>query len=232
MSGLEEIIYRTITAFLLLWVFVHLLGKRTIFQKTYHLYIASITLGTLAGNLAFNIRIKFHYFIFSFVFMSMIILILNFLAVKNHRCRKWIAGKPTILIEKGRILEKAMKKIGYTLEDLQQALRGKDIFYVDEVEFAVLEVNGTLSALKKPEFQTITKQDLQISMPGESVNRYPVELILDGEVLTDNLLKHHYTEKWLLDEIRKRNLQISDISYAVVGSKGKLYMDLYRDHLK
>ena len=63
MSGSIEIIFRTFTAFILLWVFVQLLGKQTIAQRTYHLYIASITMGTIAGNLAFNIKIKFLYFI-------------------------------------------------------------------------------------------------------------------------------------------------------------------------
>lgn len=223
-----EIIFRTFTAFIILWVFVHMLGKQTIFQKTYHLFIASITMGTIAGNLAFNIKIRFLYFVLSFVIMGAVVFILNTLSVKNHRYKEWITGEPTTLIQEGEILEESLKKIGYSLDMLTQALRGKDIFNIDEVEFAILEVNGSLSVLKKAEYQNVMRKDLNLVPPSDKV---PVELVIDGEILYKNLSNHHYNKKWLLAELKKRNLQVTEISYAVVGSKGKLYIDLFRDHL-
>lgn len=226
MPGFIEIILRTCTAFLLLWAFVHVLGKQTIFQRTYHLYIASITMGTLAGNLAFNINIKFLYFILSIFIMGVVIFILNYLAVKNHRYRKWIAGEPTILINKGKIMEESINKIGFPLASLKQALRSKDIFNMDEVECAILEVDGSLSVLKKPEYQPVTKQDLNLPY---SPYRVPIELIMDGEILYDNLSNSSYPIGWLMAELEKRNLQVSEVSYAVLGSKGNLYIDLYKD---
>lgn len=223
-----EIIFRTFTSFILLWVFVQLLGKQTIAQKTYHLYIASITMGTIAGNLAFNIKIKFLYFIISISIMGSIVFMLNLVAVRNHRFRKWIAGEPTTLIQKGQILEESMEHMGYSLESLKQALRGKDIFNLDEVECAILEVNGSLSVLKKPQYQNTTKQDLNLRPTAENV---PVELVYDGKILYENLTKHTYDEEWLMAELNKRDLTVHDISYAVVGTKGNLYIDLFRDEV-
>src|SRR3954452_17099081 len=124
MSGSIEIILRTFTAFILLWIFVQLLGKQTSSQRTYHLYIASITMGTIAGNLAFNIKIKFLYFILSIIVMGTIVFILNRVTVQNPRLRKWIAGEPATLIQNGHILEDVMGQMGYTLDSLKQALRG------------------------------------------------------------------------------------------------------------
>lgn len=149
MSEAVEIIFRTITSFISLWIFVHLLGKQTIAQRTYHLYIASITLGTIAGNLAFNIKIKFLYFIIAIIIMGTVVFMLNLLAVRNPRFGKWIAGEPATVIQKGKILEESMERMGYSLDSLEQALRGKDIFNIDEVECAILEINGSLSVLKK-----------------------------------------------------------------------------------
>lgn len=228
MPGFLEVIFRTFTAFIILWVFVHILGKQAIFQKTYHLFIATITMGTIAGNLAFNLNIRFLYFILSFVMMGMVIFTLNTLAVKKHRCKKWIEGEPTILIEKGKILEESLRKIGYSLEMLTQALRGKDIFYIEEVECAILEVNGTLSVLKKAEYQTILRKDVNLFPPA---NKVPLELVMDGEILEENLFHHDYDKEWLMAELKKRNLDVSEVSYAVVGSKGNLYIDLNQDHL-
>jgi uncharacterized membrane protein YcaP (DUF421 family) len=226
MPGSLEIVLRTLTAFILLWTFVHLLGKRTIFQKTYHLFIATITMGTIAGNLAFNINIKFRYFILAFLIMGAIIFTLNFLSLKNHRYKKWIAGEPTFLMKEGKILEESLKKIGYSLSMLTQALREKDIFNIEEVEAAVLEVNGTLSVLKKADYQNVLRKDIGL-FPTPS--KVPVELVVDGELLEVNFSTHNTSKEWFLEELKKKDLQVSDISYAVVGSKGNLYIDLYRD---
>lgn len=228
MPGFVEIILRTFTAFILLWVFVHQLGKQMIAHKTYHLYIASITIGTIAGNLAFNIKVKFLYFILSFVIMVTVVFTLNFLALRNHRYRKWIAGDPTTLIEKGQILEEEMQRVGFSLESLKQAMRGKGIFNIEEVDYAILEIDGSLSILKKHEHQNITKQDLHIVSPQ---NKIPVELVMDGKIIHQNLSNNTYDEEWIMAELRKRNITVLEISYAVVGTNGDLYIDLFRDHL-
>ncbi|MCM3726457.1 DUF421 domain-containing protein [Neobacillus cucumis] len=226
MSMFLEIIIRTFTAFIILWIFVHILGKRTIFQKTYHLLIATITMGTIAGNLTFNYKIKFIYFILSFVIMGSVIFTLNILSVKSRRFRERIAGKPVTLIQEGKILEAALQKTGFSMDMLKQALRGKDIFNLDEVDWAILEVNGSLSVLKKAEYQNITRKDVNLNLPSYKV---PVELIMDGAILSDNLSNSTYNEEWLNKELKKRNIQVSEIAYAVVGTKGNLYIDLYED---
>ena len=201
MSGSIEIIFRTFTAFILLWVFVQLLGKQTIAQRTYHLYIASITMGTIAGNLAFNIKIKFLYFIISIIIMGTVVFMLNLVAVRNPRFGKWIAGEPAILIQKGQILEETMERMGYSLDSLKQGLRGKDIFNIEEVECAILEINGALSVLKKEQYQNTTKQDLPLL---SSAGTVPIELVYDGKILYENLSKHTYDEEWLMAELNKR----------------------------
>jgi uncharacterized membrane protein YcaP (DUF421 family) len=227
MPGSVEIILRTLTAFVLLWVFVHMLGKQTIFQKAYHLFIATITMGTIAGNLAFNINIKVRYFILAFLMMGAIIFTLNFLSVKFHRYKKWIEGEAHFLIQDGKIMEESLKKIGYSLGMLTQALRGKDIFNLEEVECAILEVNGSLSVLKKAEYQNVTRKDIQLF---PSPNKVPVELVFEGKLLEENLSNHGTDKDWVLAQLKKRNLQVTEISYAVIGSNGNLYIDLFKDH--
>jgi uncharacterized membrane protein YcaP (DUF421 family) len=225
MSESVEIIFRTLTSFILLWVFVHLLGKQTIAQRTYHLYIASITMGTIAGNLAFNIKIKFLYFIIAIIVMGTIVYMLNLLSIRNPRFGKWIAGEPATLIQKGQLLEESMERMGYSLDSLKQGLRGKDIFNIEEVECAILETNGSLSVLKKEQYQNAAKQDLPL-LPSATV---PIELVHDGKILYENLSKHTYDYESLMAELNKRNLAVFDISYAVVGTKGNLYIDLFKD---
>ena len=116
--------------------------------------------------------------------------------------------------------------MGYSLDSLKQALRGKDIFNIEEVECAILEINGSLSVLKKKQYQNTTKQDLPLL---SSAGTVPIELVYDGKILYENLSKHTYDEEWLMAELKKRKLSPLDISYAVVGTKGNLYIDLFRN---
>ncbi|MDQ0199178.1 DUF421 domain-containing protein [Neobacillus ginsengisoli] len=210
-----EIIFRTFTAFLLLWIFVLLLGKQTIAHKTYHLYIASITMGTIAGNLTFNIKIKFLYFILALFIMGGVVFILNNLAFRNQRYRKWIAGEPTTLIKKGQILEESMQKIGYTIDSLQQALRGKDIFNIEEVECAILEVNGTVSVLKKTEYQNTTKQDINVvpksMVPATITDNKSVDGMIIGK-LTQDETKAFIELEAIDTAINKMNISVSNVA--------------------
>ncbi|MEH7083039.1 DUF421 domain-containing protein [Neobacillus drentensis] len=224
MSESVEIIIRTFTSFIILWIFVLILGKQTIAHKTYHLYIASITMGTIAGNLAFNLGIKILYFIISFLLMGAVVFILNLVALRNPRLRKWIAGEPATLIQNGEILVESMERMQYSLDSLKQALRGKDIFNIEEVECAILEINGSLSVLKKPQYLSTTKEDLKQFLP--------IELIYDGKIIYNNLSQNTYDEKWLMEELKRRNLNLDTISYAVVGTKGNLFIDIKDNRTK
>lgn len=224
-----EVIIRTFTAFLFLWFFTCILGKQTISQKTYSGFVASITLGTIAGNMAFNISISFWYFVLSLFVMGSIVYLLFFIALKSRKYRKWIAGEPTVVIENGKILDSQMKKLNFTLDSLNHALREKDVFYIEQVDLAILETDGSLSVLKKSDYQPVTKKDLSIiSLP---VEQPPIELIIDGEIVEKNLIQNQISTEWLSQELTKRLLNQKDIYYAVMRSNGQLYIDLYKDHL-
>ncbi|MCY9667113.1 DUF421 domain-containing protein [Paenibacillus alginolyticus] len=155
-----EIIIRSFVAFLWLWGFIKLIGKQIINQNTNHLFVLSTILGTIAGNMAFNININFIYFLLSLFIMSVIGYLLTLISLKSNKSRKWISGEPTIIIKDGNLLDQNMKKCKYTLDSLEQGLRSKDIFDLKEVEYAVLETNGTLSVLKKLDYRNVMKKDL------------------------------------------------------------------------
>ena len=132
-------------------------------------------------------------------------------------------------MEQGKILDSNMKKIKYTLDDLNQQLREQGIFDVAEVEHAVLEVSGKLSVLKKEKYQPIVKEDL---FPAniQSNHNLPIELIMDGVAIEKNF-NELFSKQWLDQQLKQRKLQIKDIQYAVISSNGSLFMDLFADGL-
>ncbi|MEY8820043.1 DUF421 domain-containing protein [Bacillus subtilis] len=224
-----EVVIRTVASFGLLLIAERILGKQTISQMTIFDFIAAITLGAIAAGLAYNTSIKPHNMAISFSIFVLTIFLISFLSIKSRKLRKFFAGDPTVLIQNGKILESNMRKMRYTLDYLNQQLREKEIFNIEEVLFAILETNGQLTVLRKPQFRHVTKQDLMIAVNQEQ--RLPIELIMDGEIIENNLKQNRLTESWLLEELRKRDIKVKETVYAVLLGNGDIYVDQYKDHI-
>ncbi|XRG78796.1 DUF421 domain-containing protein [Rossellomorea sp. GAMAL-10_SWC] len=224
-----DVIIRTLSAFVLLICITHLLGKQTISKMTYHDYITSITLGSIAGNLAFNTSIHFSNYITALIIFSMFLFLATLVSLKNNKARALFNGQPTVVIQDGKILEKNLEKLKVTMDSLNQALRRRDIFDIDEVEYAIFEPDGHLSILKKPLYRFVTREDLGISSPSKS--DFPIEIIMDGQFIDKNITQNHLTKDWIVTEIKQRGLKLADVSYCVRGTNSQLYFDLYKDEI-
>jgi len=229
MGVLWEVILRTIIAFALIMILARILGKHTITQLTYHDFVSSITLGAITANLAFNTGLKSWNLVASLLTFGVIAFIVALISLKSRKLRKWFSGKPTIVIENGKILEQNLKKLKFSLDTLNQELREKDVFDIEEVEYAVLELNGKLSILKKPEYRQVTRKDLSIVSTGKP--KFPIELIMDGEVIAENIKQEGLSPEWLSNQLKKRSLTVEEVCYAVRGTNGGLYFDLYKDNI-
>lgn len=221
-----DILMRTIAAILLLLLVAKILGKQTISNMTFHDFVTGITIGALAANLAFNESMKWSHILLSLAVITITSFLLSVIALKSRKLRSWISGSPTVLIEGGKILENNMRKVRYTLDSLDQALRENGIFNLEEVEYAILEDNGMVSVLKKEDYQLVTKKDMKLQL---STQAFPVELIMDGTVMDKELKENGLTKEWLEAELKSRGKQISEVFYAVRGTKKQLIFDYYED---
>lgn len=140
-----------------------------------------------------------------------------------------VSVTPTVVIENGKILDDNMRKLRYTLGSLAQSLREKDIFNMEEIEYACLEDHGKLSVKKKSEYEWLTRKDLKLHTM--AVQSFPIELIMDGKIMEDNLAHNRLTVQWLEQVLRQRSKSVSDVFYAVRGTQNQLYFDYYQDHI-
>ena len=120
----------------------------------------------------------------------------------------------------------------YTMDSLNQALREKDIFNIDEVEFALLESNGKLSVMKKPQYRNVMMKDWKGPAPNGMGEKFPLELIIDGRPIKRNLRSEGLSEEWLHQKLKEYGCQVSEVFYAVRGSNGRVYVDFYEDSLE
>jgi len=221
------ILTRSVAAFILLLLITRILGKQTLSHMTFHDFVTAVVIGAIAANLGFNEKIKHFHTIISLLVFTGTAYTLSHLAIKNRKLRKWISGTPTVLIENGKILETNMNNIKYTMDSLNQALREKDIFDIQEVEYALLEGNGKLSVMKKKAYRGLTQENLDRL---KIENRFPVELVMDGNIVNENIGEYYKLK--IEDELRSRGKSIGDVFYAVRGTNGQLFIDYYQDHLQ
>ncbi|WP_413466114.1 DUF421 domain-containing protein [Fictibacillus halophilus] len=224
-----EVIMRSIIAFTSLFVAARILGKQTVSRMTIFDFIAVVTLGSVSANLAFAMEIETRYIFIAFTIFVILIYLSAFFSLKSEKARKIVAGDPTVVIENGKILEHNMKKMRYTLDYLNQQLRQKDIFSIDEVHYALVENNGLLSVKKKEQHLNVTRKDLKIY---KSEIKLPVELIMDGEILQDNLTENNISIDWLQEELKSRKLTVGKVVYALLTSSNQLYIDIHDDGLQ
>jgi uncharacterized membrane protein YcaP (DUF421 family) len=224
-----EVVMRSIIAFASLFAAARILGKQTVSRMTIFDLIAVVTLGSVTANLAFAMEIETRYIFIVFVIFVILIYSSAFLSLKSKKARKLVEGDPTVVIENGKILEHNMKKMRYTLDYLNQQLRQKDIFSLDEVQYALVENNGLLSVKKKEQHLTVTRKDLNIY---KLEVKLPVELIMDGEILEKNLQENNIPLEWLQAELAKRQLNVDRVVYALLTSSQKLYIDTHNDQLQ
>src|SRR5690606_35132866 len=140
--------------------------------------------------------------------------------------RKLLDGEPTVVVQNGQILEGALKRLNYNLDDLRMQLRSQGVFSMGEVEFAIVEPGGQLSVLKKSQLLPATPADLNIPT---SYKGPATELIVDGHIVHANLEQLGLTEAWLVEQVRGRGHEMADVYYAELDTQGNLYIDLHDD---
>ena len=115
-----------------------------------------------------------------------------------------------------------MKKARYNMGDLLIQLRNKDVFYITDVEIAILEPDGKLSVLKKAEQDTVTIGDMNIKKPKTGMM---VDLILNGNILSSHLALIQKDENWVRAQLKTRNIDnIKDVIFAGIQADEQIYI--------
>lgn len=221
------IILRTIFIYFFILVIMRIMGKREIGKLSIFDLVVSIMIAELAVLSLENNRTPMLYSLLPIITLFLTQIAISFISLKSQKVRDIVDGKPSVIIEHGKIKEKEMKKQRYNLDDLLLQLRENKIHSINQVEFAILEPSGKLTVFPKPEEESVTRKDLGLEIKPFDM---PVVLIKDGEVQEENLKKINKNLFWLKLELKKktRHSQIKDISFCSIDSNGSWFID-YKD---
>ncbi|HZW83393.1 MAG TPA: DUF421 domain-containing protein [Candidatus Deferrimicrobium sp.] len=213
---------RALLAFITLLLLVRLIGRKQMSQMTFTDYIVGISMGSLGANLTVNKSLSIISGVIAIAAWCGFDILTSFLALKNSRMRRLIYGEPLIVINKGQIHDQNMSKSNYSINDLLMQLREKDVFDPATVDFAILEPNGQLSVLKKPEHTNPTSKDMGLSKAPQGLM---TDLIIDGKVLSNNLLEVKKDEAWLREKLQEKGFKdLEAVIFAGLFTNGEFYV--------
>jgi len=148
--------------------------------------------------------------------------LITFGTLKSDLMKKLVCGSPTILIAKGRVLEDALRKTRYSLNDLMEQLRIKGYFNIHDIEYAILETDGDISVIPKSQKRPVTPADLGIKTKYEGL---PISVIVDGKVKKDILKYANISEQEVLVELKKRGINTpEEVFFACIDPEGNWFV--------
>ena len=211
---------RTIILYILVLVIMRLMGKIEIGQLQPFELAISIMIADLASVPMANIGVPIFSGIIPILALLVMHLIISNINLKSINMRKIICGKPTILICRGKIDEKILKKEKLTINELQERLRGEGVFNLGDVEYAILETSGQISVIQKPDKRNTIPADFNIEPEYEGI---PYDLVVDGQVMHENLKIIGKDEKWLEVQVKKFKIKPKDALVVTFDGKGQIF---------
>jgi uncharacterized membrane protein YcaP (DUF421 family) len=144
--------------------------------------------------------------------------IMSWITLKSKSMRKLVLGSPKIIIKDGVLNQKTLLDLRFSVDDLMTALRGKDIFDIAEVQYAVVETNGKLSVYQRHKYQNVSNDSLDIK--GKDMNP-PGILISQGDIMDAGLKETGLTANWVKKILQKEKLKAEDIFLFAADKDGK-----------
>ena len=211
---------RTIILYLIVLIVMRLMGKREIGQLQPFELAISIMIADLASVPMTELGIPITNGIIPILGMLFMHMIISFINIKSIKMRQIICGKPSILIYRGKIDEKVLKKERFTINELQERLRQNNIFTLGDVEYAILETSGEISVIQKPEKRNTIPEDFNIIPKYEGI---PYDLIIDGKIMYENLKKIGKDEIWLKKQVEKFNIKPENALIVTFDGKEQIF---------
>lgn len=221
------VLIRAIILYFIVVIIMRIMGKRQIGQLQPFELVIALMVSELAAMPMQNTSIPLFHGIIPIITLLVLQVLISTLQLKSETARIVFCGKPSILIEKGKININELKNNRLNLNDLLEELRLKEYYNLEDIEYAILETGGQISIIPKSDIEPATRKDLNVK---SSQDMLPVTLILDGKINKQNLKLINKDKSWLINQLNKKNkLSADQVFLALLDSKGKLVYQLKKE---
>lgn len=219
-SILISTIVKGIFIYVLALVLSKSIGVKIISQMNFFDFVMGVSMGSMIAKIIIDKDHVVFSGIVALIIFTLLTVATSYLNLKSYTARKLINAKTVMLIENGRIMDKNMKRLRITINELMMKLREKDVFNLEDVQFAIMESNGQLSVAINAHKKPITPYDMDLKVKSVSILN---DIIMDGKIVDKNLEIANIDKKWLQSELKKKNItNVEDVFYAGIDQNKKL----------
>ena len=210
---------RTVFLYLVLIFVIRLMGKRQIGQMEASEFVVTMLAANLAAIPMQDGGIPLYSGLVPILTVLGVELVLSAMAMGSVKFRRFLCGKPVILIENGTILRQNLRKTRVTLDELTELLRQKDVLSPEKVQYAILETNGNLSVFPYPKYKPAVAADAGIRVKEK---RLPYTIIADGFLYRENLHLAGKDEAWLKRTLAEHQADVKSAFLLTLDAGGKV----------
>lgn len=211
---------RAIILYIVVLIVMRLMGKREIGQLQPFELAISIMIADLASIPMTELGIPISNGIIPILGLLSMHLIISFFNMKSIKFRQIICGKPSILVYRGKIDEDVLRKERFTINELEERMRGNNIYSLGDIEYAILETSGQVTIIPKPAKRNTIPEDFGIEPEYEGI---PYDLVIDGIVMEENLRKIDKDYNWLKKEVKKFKITPEEALVVTVDGKYQIF---------
>ena len=212
--------FRSIVLYIIVLIVMRLMGKREIGQLQPFELAISIMIADLASIPMTDTGVPIFNGIIPILGLLIMHLVISMINLKSSKAREIICGRPSILIYRGKINENNLKKERFTINELEERLRGNNVINLGDVEYAILETSGQVTVIQKPDKRNTIPQDFNIMPEYEGI---PYDLVVDGKVMKQNLKAIGKDYKWLKKQVEKFNMKPEEALVVTFDGKGQIF---------
>lgn len=218
-----------IVSILIIFLFVTLItGRRHISELPVFDFLIILTLGSVVGADIAQPDISHKMIIFSTVLIIALQYLYGLIIIKSRKIGKLITFGPTVIIQNGNFIKKNLDRLKYSIDTILTLLREKEIFDLNEVEYAIIESTGKISVLKKSSYLALTTSDIGIIKEDKAI---PIPVIVEGKVYEENLKVFKLNKEWLNTKLTENNISnVNEVFYASINKTQELYISKYNDN--
>lgn len=215
-----KIILLSSSSLIVLFIISKIIGNREITQLSLFDYIISISIGSIAAEMATALDDNFIEPLIAMIVYALLASIIVYIERKSIKARKFISGTSIVLIDNGTIYKNNLKKAQLDINELIMEARIKGFFNMADIQTAIFEANGEISFLPKVEKRPATPEDLNLTLPQEKV---VITVISDGVLLEKNLKLTGNDKTWLEEELKRQQIpSINTVFLATCDSNNNL----------
>ena len=203
-----------------LFVLVKLIGNREMSQMSMFDYVNSITIGSIAAELATCEKWEFTAPLTAMIVYSLVMIALASISNKSLSVRRFVEGKALVLMDNGKINYSNLSHARIDINEFLMMCRVNGYFNIDDIQTAVLEANGKISVLPKSTVRPVNPKDLKLT---PNMEKLVINLVIDGKILEGNLKVSGNSPAWLNTELKLNGVkELSEVLLATCDAKNKL----------